>query len=161
MTAKIILHIFAPKKFEPSPKAYFVPTGPAFTLGRSFPRWSRWIMCLKSIVFPDSGSIAWSVWQRMQSGTSRRPPPWNASGSWQALHCAVVVSSMTVVTGLPFGTKWKTGFATSSAPSNSRSICPPTVCVRPVGKPAGSVLPKVYVQVLVAGSTRANVPVVS
>src|SRR5262245_46507133 len=31
--------IFAPKKSSPSPNAYFVPTGPAVTDGRSFPRW--------------------------------------------------------------------------------------------------------------------------
>ena len=103
------------------PISYLAPSAPLTTVGRSFPMWMRWIICCSSIEFPLSGSNPWSVWQSWQRPTSRRPPPCSASGSWQPLHCAVVVTSRTVVTAPPAGTKSNSGFAYRVCGSRVRS----------------------------------------
>ena len=80
--------------------------------------WILWTSLTRS---PSGGSVG--LWQTTQNLVSRRPPPWNASGSWHALHAAVVtLSRRTAVDTVPtpaLDTTSRSGFATGAVRSGS------------------------------------------
>jgi len=52
-----------------------------------------WIITVKSTVFVLCASVEPGLWQVTQYCTSRRPPPWNISRSWQALQAVSLTIS--------------------------------------------------------------------
>ena len=62
---------------------------------------------------PESGSVVAGLWQTSQYSTSRREPPCSANRTWQAAQFFVAATSLSVVTGPPFGTKSLNGLSGS------------------------------------------------
>src|ERR1035437_6499121 len=102
------------EKSDHAPRCQMRYGVPAMTLGRFLPMWILWISTGMSWLSPVSGLMVCGVWQRMQSSTVRRDPPWPISGSWQLLQTAVETTERVTVTGEPLGTKLKTSLPTDA-----------------------------------------------